>query len=372
MQNKMENWFEVENANEINSPALLLFPDRIKNNIILLKEMVNGDTSRLRPHAKTHKMVEVTKMLIEEGIDQFKCSTIAEAEMLALSNAKDVLLAYQPVGPNLSRWIQLIKEYPNTHFSCLIDNEFTIHELGRLAHDNELNLCVYLDLNVGMGRTGASLEQINDLVPIIQNYDGLVLEGLHGYDGHIHDPDILIRQKQSDACYQIVKDAFLLLQPQFNHSLILVMGGSPSFSSHAKRADVVCSPGTFVFWDWGYKEKIPEQPFQPAAILLCRVISIINNTRICVDLGYKAVASDPPLPRVKFLNADDAVPAFQSEEHMVLDVEDSNFYPIGTVLYAIPTHICPTVALYDRAQVILDHQKITSWQVIARSRMLNI
>jgi D-serine deaminase-like pyridoxal phosphate-dependent protein len=368
----MENWFEVENTDCIDSPALLIYPDRVTDNIRQLKKMVAGDTSRLRPHAKTHKMVEVSKMLIEEGIDQFKCSTIAEAEMLAMSNAKDVLLAYQPVGPKLQRWVKLIQEYPNTHFACIVDHPSSIKNLAELAKELSIELYIYFDINVGMGRTGASQNQIDGLWESLQNYPNLHLEGVHGYDGHIHDPDLKIREKESDACYKILKEVFDKLQVRSKNTLKMVIGGSPSFTTHSNRKDVVCSPGTFVFWDWGYRQKIPEQKFEYAAVLLTRVISIINETRICIDLGYKAVASDPPLPRVKFLNADDAIPAFQSEEHLVLDVNDSKDYPLGKILYAVPTHVCPTVALYDRVSVIKDHQKIATWQVMGRSRMLNI
>ncbi len=55
-------------------------------------------------------------------INKFKCATIAEAEMLGLCNAPDVLLAYQPIGPKIDRFINLIKHYPETNYSCLIDN----------------------------------------------------------------------------------------------------------------------------------------------------------------------------------------------------------------------------------------------------------
>lgn len=368
----MENWFEVKNSDCISSPALLLYPDRITRNIRLLKKMVANDTSRLRPHAKTHKMLEVSKMMIDEGIEQFKCSTIAEAEMLALSNAKDVLLAYQPVGPNMKRFLKLVQEYPNTHFSCLLDNIDSIQNLNELAKELGLKVSYYLDLDVGMGRTGASIKNIENLWDCIAAQDHLVLEGIHGYDGQINNVDSAIREKEADSGYDILKEAFDYLQEKCAFPLKIVVGGSPSFTRHAERPNVACSPGTFVFWDWGYSQKIPEQAFDVAAVLLTRVISVINEHRVCIDLGYKAVASESPLPRVKFLNADDAVPVLQSEEHMVLNVNDSQEYPVGTELYAIPLHICPTVALYDKVSVIEDHRKVKNWQVIARNRMLNI
>src|SRR5690242_12619441 len=94
------NWYLIENINELDSPALVVYPQRVKENIATLKSMVD-DVQRLRPHIKTNKTKEATQLMLEAGITKFKCATIAEAEMLGLSGAPDVLLAYQPVGPKL-------------------------------------------------------------------------------------------------------------------------------------------------------------------------------------------------------------------------------------------------------------------------------
>src|SRR3954465_12473339 len=110
------NWYEIKNIDDIDSPALVIYRGRIHENIRLLKSMVNGNTDRLRPHVKTNKIAEVCKILLDARITKFKCATIAEAEMLALIGAPDVLLSYQPVGPKLSRFIALVTKYPATHF----------------------------------------------------------------------------------------------------------------------------------------------------------------------------------------------------------------------------------------------------------------
>ncbi|MCY4779166.1 D-TA family PLP-dependent enzyme [Sphingobacterium sp. UT-1RO-CII-1] len=368
----MLKWYQLADVSSIESPTLLLYPERIRKNIQLLIDMVEGQCERLRPHVKTNKMVEVCKMMIEEGITQFKCSTIAEAEMLGLSGAGDVLLAYQPVATNISRWVKLIESYPNTHFSCLVDNTRSVEELSVYAEDKGIKISVYLDIDVGMGRTGTPFSEVPKLKKILSEKEMLILEGVHGYDGHISNPVLAIRQEESDLSYKILKKAYNYLQGQTKDELKMVLGGSPSFSFHRHRPDVVCSPGTFVFWDWGYRERIAEQPFEYAAVLMTRVISIISDTRICVDLGYKAVASDPPLPRVFFLDDKDLKVVLQSEEHLLLSVPDSSKYPIGRELYAVPTHICPTVNLYDKVNVIGEHCVIDSWEVIARKRKINI
>ena len=150
------------------------------------------------------------------------------------------------------------------------------------------------------------------------------------------------------------------------------MGGTPSFPTHARRPGIECSPGTFVFWDWGYKHILPDEPFEYAALLITRVISVIDEETICTDLGHKSVAAENPLPRVYFLNAPNTVPTGQSEEHLVLNVPVGNSYRVGDVLYGVPVHICPTVALYDKAYVIEDHNMTGDWKVVGRNRSINI
>ncbi len=55
-----------------------------------------------------------------------------------------------------------------------------------------------------------------------------------------------------------------------------------------------CSPGTCVLHDHSYSRFTDLADFTPAALLLTRVISRPTSTRVTLDLGYKAVASDPP------------------------------------------------------------------------------
>src|SRR6478736_1027237 len=104
------DWFTISNIDEVDSPSLVVFPDRVQKNIEILKSML-PDVNRLRPHVKTHKSAEVTKILLQSGFTQFKCATIAEAEMLAEVQAPDVLLAYQPVGPKAERLSRLVKQF---------------------------------------------------------------------------------------------------------------------------------------------------------------------------------------------------------------------------------------------------------------------
>jgi D-serine deaminase-like pyridoxal phosphate-dependent protein len=125
---KFEN-YKIENINEIDTPALLIYPSIIKRNIQHLLSLFS-DIKQIRPHVKTHKCPQVVQLLIDAGITKFKCATIAEVEMLATNGAVDVLLAYQPVGPKVQRFITLIQTYRECSFSCLIDNKTTAQEIS--------------------------------------------------------------------------------------------------------------------------------------------------------------------------------------------------------------------------------------------------
>src|SRR5258708_5435778 len=92
-----------------------------------------GDPARLRPHAKTHKLAEVAALQIMAGIKKFKAATIAEAEMLAIAGAGHVLLALQPVGPNVRRFLDLIAAFPRTRFGCIVDDFKVARRLAQQA-----------------------------------------------------------------------------------------------------------------------------------------------------------------------------------------------------------------------------------------------
>lgn len=370
LKDTSSEWYNISRIDTIDSPGLVVYKERIIENIRLATEMIK-DVSLLRPHAKTHKMTEVAQLQLQAGITKFKCATISEAEMLALVNAPDVLLAYQPVGPKIDRLINLIKAYPSTHFACVTDNTASAKAIAGQASASNISIDVYIDLNTGMNRSGIVPAKAMPLVDAIQSFEGIRLVGLHAYDGHIRDTDVTARKKHSDEGFEQVADLKQKAEAKYQLSLTVVTSGTPTFPTHAVRKKVECSPGTFVFTDWGYKHNMPDEPFDYAALVITRVISIVDKNTICTDLGHKSVAAENPLPRVHFLNAPDVTPIGQSEEHLVLKVEDSSVFTPSDVLYGVPVHICPTVALYDKAYVVENNSISDEWQVISRNRFIN-
>jgi D-serine deaminase-like pyridoxal phosphate-dependent protein len=365
-------WHIVQDHQAIVTPALLIYRDRVVQNIARMVAIAGGP-ERLCPHVKTHKMREVTQLYLQAGIRQFKCATIAEAEMLGQCLAERVLLAYQPVGPNVRRLLRLASAYRGTRFATIVDDDQAAVALSEAVASADWELDVLLDVDVGMHRTGVACgSSAVELYRRLDQLPGLVPSGLHVYDGHLQSGDASARHDAVSAAFAPVlelRDRLLSLGlpvPQ------IVAGGTPSFPVHAEFADRTCSPGTCVFWDLSYERLCGGWGFLAAALLLTRVISKPTPDRLCLDLGYKAIAAEQPPPRAQLLGLEDACEVSHSEEHLVVQSQRAAEYRVGDVMYALPRHICPTVALHQSATVIAEGQAMSTWQVACRDRVLTI
>jgi D-serine deaminase-like pyridoxal phosphate-dependent protein len=317
---------EVVNEAEVPSPSILIYPERIEENIRRMVATVGDDPGRLWPHVKTHKMDGVIHLQLEAGIDSFKCATIAEAEMVATTAG--------PVS------LQTIK--------------------------------VFLDIDCGMHRTGIAPDEAAGLYHVVHSLPAVTPIGLHVYDGHIHDSDLEVRRQRCAAAMAPVKSLLAELEAENMDTPVIVGGGTPTFPIHATDyPDHYCSPGTCLLWDYGYGTSFPDMDFLPAALVLTRVISKPTPGTVCLDLGHKAIASEnPPPKRVALLGVPDAEIVGHSEEHLVVRSEKADSMEIGQTVYGIPWHVCPTVALHAEAVVVKDSVAVEEWPITARDRSL--
>ncbi|MBX9788844.1 MAG: D-TA family PLP-dependent enzyme [Pirellulales bacterium] len=361
-------WYHLVDAAAIPSPALVVHADRVGENLRRTIALAGG-VERLRPHVKTHKTREIVRQQLTAGIDKFKCATLAEAALTAECGARDVLLAYQTVGPSVELLARLARRFPQTRFSVIADDAGAIAALGARFAREPQSLDVFLDLDVGMHRTGVApgegaLAMYNELI----RTPGLRAAGLHIYDGHLKQRDVAERSLAVAAGFAPVEWLIDRLSAAKLPVGAIVAGGSNTFAIHARDPRRQVSPGTFVFWDASYLEKYPDLDMLPAAVLVTRVVSRPTPTRACVDLGFKSVASDNPNPRALFLDLPDAKMVIHSEEHLVFESPSATRLAVGDVLYALPYHVCPTVALYPELLVARDGMIVDRWAVAARDR----
>lgn len=362
------------------SPSLLISREGVQQN---LAEMIRiaGRPDRLWPHCKTHKIREIIQLAVEAGVRKHKCATIAEAEMLATCGATDIFWAYQPVGPNIARIAKLMAAYPQVRFYVALDSAEIAVELGKAISSTVTGkpasrLGVFLDIDCGQHRTGfTSSEAALHLARTITSQPALFLEGLHAYDGHNHQQNVEERRVAVLQGWELAKQIRDALASSGFPCKTIVAGGTGSFPIWASLQDpaLELSPGTPILYDDGYRRQFPDLAFKPAAALLTRVVSRPLPQRITLDLGYKAVAADGPLPtRAFFPELPEAQLLMHNEEHLVLELPHATDIPLGKELLAIPKHICPTTALHKEVYVIDNQQCVGTWEVAARDRKLSI
>jgi D-serine deaminase-like pyridoxal phosphate-dependent protein len=368
--------YHLNDPSRFLSPSLLIDRALVRRNLDAMIAMARG-AARLRPHVKTHKMPAIVRLCEALGIRKHKCATIAEAEMVAASGGTDVLLAYPLVGPNIARLARLIRTFPGTTFRALVDHPISARALSEGMREIERPLPVLIDLEVGMGRTGIAPDDTAvALAGLIDRLPNLILDGLSAYDGQVKDRSLDARCQSSAPGIERTLALRDQLEALGLHVPRLVMGGTPTFPVHAALdvpgVMVECSPGTCTLHDIGYATRYPDLPFTPAALLLGRVISRPRPGRLCLDLGHKAVAADPPGARLTLLDIPEATLGIHSEEHLVVETPHADRFPPGTPVLALPTHICPTCALHRRASVIENGELVDEWEIAARDRTLSI
>jgi D-serine deaminase-like pyridoxal phosphate-dependent protein len=372
----MNPQYAIRDAAAVFSPGLLFYKDLIVRNIGRAIAIA-GSPDRLRPHVKTHKTREIVRLELAAGITKHKCATLAEAEMLASCGVRDVFLAYNMVGPNCQRLARLLRAFPNCVFSVTADHPDAVRTLSAAMAAAGQTVDVLLDLDVGQHRTGiVPGPEAVALYELLDQLPGLRAGGLHVYDGHNHQESLAERQ----AAVQKLMEPVLALRNNLDKKSLpvprMVLGGTPTFPVYARMElpGLECAPGTCILHDNGYGTRFTDLTgFTPAALLLTRVISRPTLTRVTLDLGYKAVASDPPAgKRCVLLDVTDYEAVLQNEEHLVVETPTAGRFRPGDEVYAVPTHICPTCAMHRQAYVVEEGRVTGSWEIVARDRVLSL
>lgn len=371
----MHAQYHIADPDQLLSPGFVVFRPLVAANVDRMIVMA-GDPARLRPHCKTHKTAEIVQLQADRGITRQKAATLAECELLARAGCRDVLLAYQLVGPNIDRALCFLQTYPQVRFAATVDCEAAVERLSAALSQTHLSMELYIDINPGRDRSGLRAgEAAAALYQRIARSPGLTPAGFHVYDGQHQQSDLAARSAAVAAEWTAIvalRDAVVAAGAPAPR---LVCGGTPTFPVYAAMTDpaIELSPGTCVFHDAGYDEKFPDlRVFTPAALVFTRVVSRPTARRVTFDCGTKSVASDPPMgQRVVFPDIPDATQVLHNEEHLVVETATADRWRVGDWTLAIPRHVCPTTALHRDLYVIDDGRLVGNWTVAARDRVLS-
>lgn len=365
--------YRVPSIEDVLTPALVMYPDLIATNIERTLKLLAGDANRWRVHIKTAKLAHTLRLLVERGVRNFKCATTLELLVACRSGAADVLLAYPAMGANARRARDVAQQFPGVRISVLAENEEQVQQ-WRGSH-----IGIFLDINPGMNRTGIDQSRGDEVVALTRAIASAALEfrGLHYYDGQYGS---LAEPERTQAAHRGY-DHLVKMASELDRSGMpvpeVITSGTPTFPCSLtyeafRRGNFIhrVSPGTIVYCDATSLHQLPsEYGYQPAALVLTRVVSHPHPGIVTCDAGHKTVSADAGVPTCVVLGHPELTPLSPSEEHLPIAVKEGAAAPqIGEPLYLLPRHICPTVNNFDSALLVRNGAIESTENVSARGR----
>ena len=356
------------------SPALIVYLERVRENLSRMAGYLDGRVDRWRPHVKTAKIPHVFAEIARAGVRHFKCATTREAALLLETlehegcGDADVLCAYPLIGPALERLAHIARRHPHARISVLAEDPSAVAALPA-------ELSVFVDVNPGMHRTGVPLEDAATILDVARRAGGR-FRGVHYYDGHLHGGLAANRRARATACYDRLIELADGLEQGGMTVAELITSGTPTFQdalAHpglAQRPHRV-SPGTVVYHDLRSEQECENLDLVPAALVLARVVSHPAPGVVTCDAGSKSIAAEAGDPCALAIGEPGLEALTPSEEHMPLRVVHGPRPERGRELLLVPRHVCPTINLAEAA-VLVDAGVCEIVPVSARAHELRL
>jgi D-serine deaminase-like pyridoxal phosphate-dependent protein len=359
--------YQIEDVHQIITPALIIYPQIVDRNIEATLRLVGNDPNRWRPHIKTAKAAAILRRMMNYAVVNFKCATTLELLTACEAGAGDVLVAYAFMGANADRAIQIADQFPRTRISVLVETA----EQANLWRGT--NIGVFIDINPGMNRTGISPERTSEILGLAQDL-GDQFRGLHYYDGQISSQDYTERERQAHEGYDELLELVHTIASEGVPVGEVITSGTPAMPcamSYLGFRDAPfvhrVSPGTVVYNDTTSVAQLPMLGYTPAALVLATVVSRPKQDTITCDGGHKSVSADAGVPTCTVVGHPELVPLKPSEEHLPIQSRDGMDIPeVGSKLYLVPRHVCPTVNNFDEALLVEDGRIIGVERITAR------
>ncbi len=351
---------------QIDTPALLLDVDKLERNIAAMAAFAAGGPAKLRPHAKTHKCVEIARLQLAAGAVGITCAKVGEAEALAEGGISDILIANQVVGPiKIARLVALARRCTAT---IAVDDAGNVAQLASAAAQAGVVIRCYVEVDVGMARCGvADGAAALALARLVEAAPALVFAGLQTYEGHLQNvvplTERIARAERDMPGARAAREAI----EAGGLAVGEVSGGGTGTHMVTGRlpfmTELQC--GSYATMDAQYRS-VGGADFESALTVLATVISRPRPDRAVIDAGLKGVTPEFGDPTVL---VDGASWLDFSEEHGELALAGAaQALRVGDKIELVPRHGCTTVNLYDDFHVLRDGRLIDIWRVAGRGR----
>jgi len=360
---------------KLSTPALVIELDILEHNIAVMARWALGSGVALRPHAKSHKSVDIGRRQIDAGATGLCCAKLGEAEALAACGIGDLLITSPIVTPQAIERLVVLNGTA-TRLAIVTDHPGNVAHLAEAVAAAGQTLRILVDVDPGVNRTGVTPpDAAVMLAQEITRHPVLRYAGVQFYcRTRQHIPSYKDRQAavaERTAYSRGVIDALRIagLPPE------IVTGGGTG-SHHIDAALGVLTevqPGSYVFMDRQYAScdlhGTATPVFGQSLQLDTRVVSANTPGRATIDAGLKAMATEAGPPGIQGGADAESIFAFMGDEHGLITSPAGKIAPLlGAVVTLIPPHCDPTANLYDHYHVVRGCDLVDIWPVTARGR----
>jgi D-serine deaminase-like pyridoxal phosphate-dependent protein len=353
------------------TPALVVDLNALERNIAAMAAFARKSGLSLRPHAKTHKSVEIARLQIAAGALGVCCAKLGEAEALADGGVENILITSPVVGAyGVERLAALAARAPG--LMAAVDNLDSVEALAASG----ASLTLLVDIDPGIHRTGvADGEAAVALAKRIDQAANLTFAGVQFYCGmqqHIEAFDARREAIEERTAY--LADIVRKLTEAGLAPRIVTGGGTGTHAIDAALgAFTELQVGSYVFMDRQYNDcdlvGDGSAPFETALMVDARVISASHPFMSTVDAGFKAFATEAGAPPIRSGAAGGAVYHFMGDEHgCIIPPAGATPPPLGEVVTFAAPHCDPTVNLYDFYHAVRGDTLAAVWPIEARGR----
>jgi len=355
----------------IETPALIVDLDAFERNLRRMADAAKAAGVALRPHAKTHKSVELARGQLACGARGLTVGNLGEAEVFAAAGLTDLFIAY-PIwvdGPKASRLRALHDQAPGIRVG--VDSVVGAHALASAVAGASRPLEVVVEVDPGNGRTGAVGPEAVVEVATAARDAGLAVVGVFSHGGHGYaSPEARLRAA-ADEVESLTAAAGALRAAGFECAV--VSAGSTPTMLHAVGGPITeMRAGTYLLGDRQQAVLGSIGPETVAVHVAATVVSASVPGQVVVDAGAKTLTKDV----AAYLRGYGALPAYPaasiervSDYHGIVRIPPGTPAPrVGEVVAIVPNHVCPVVDLRDSFIAVRGQTPVGTFPVDARGR----
>ncbi len=357
---------------DLPTPAVLIDLDVLERNVARMAERSRAAGVKLRPHAKTHKVVEVGRLQLAFGAEGLSLAKVGEAEVFAEAGFEDIFLAYPTVGGDRARRLLALSDRVRLSVGTdSVEGARTLSEVFRAARRT---LDVVLKIDCGFQRVGVEPGRALEVARAVAELPGLALRGIFTHAGqayHAQTPAEVteVGKNEGETVAALAGELRAAGLP-----IDRVSVGSTPTAAHAMRVSGIteCRPGNYVYHDASQIALGTCAPKDCAMTVAATVVSVPAPDRAVVDAGSKTLSSDTLRPRVggygQVLGTSSRIERL-SEEHGVVRIEPGDRFRVDDRVSILPNHACVVSNLHDRIYGVRAGAVETEWRVAARGRV---